>query len=802
MPIQHIATLRAGKNESEKGDDEMLKVVETRGLPPWQSNAELNVVGQHYPRIEGAEKVTGRAQYAYDIQLPGQLYARVLRCPHPHARITNIDASKAESLRGVHAVLTMANTPDVEWYEEKSKLFDPTLRFVGDEVAAVAAESEEIADDALRLIQVTYEALPFVAEIEKALLPDAPLIHSNSEHGNLIDKPKVYERGDVEEGLRQADVVIDQHYATESALHNSLEPHGCTAYWHGNQLTLWESTQGIFEVREMMAEKLGLSEHHVRVIKHHMGGGFGAKQIAWKQSAIAALLSKRSGRPVQLMLDREAENLAAGNRNATLQHVKLGAKRDGTLTAIVCENKQAVGAYRVGGEGSSVSGPYEALYRCPNVRTEQAGVYINAGPSVAFRAPGFVEGAFALESAMDELARTLNIDPLELRLKNYAEEDQKKELPYSSPNGLRACYERAAAEFGWQEARQQRASSLSPSGPKRRGIGMAAHDWGGAGHPPGYAWIKLNGDGTVDVITGTQDIGTGTRTGLTQIAAEELGMPISQITLHLGDTAQGPYAPTSAGSATLATIGPAIREAALNVRQQLLDAAALVLEEPVERLIVREGKVSVKDAQGDDPTPNESTSVSIAEITQRLAPHMIQGHGAREANNREKSVRTFGAQCVEVEVDIETGEVTVLRLVASHDCGRIVNPTMVDSQVIGGVTQGIGYALTEERIMDIGRGMVLNANLEEYKVPTVADIPEIIHAQVNLPDLMANSTGVKGIGEPPLIPTAPAVANAIYDAIGVRLRHNPLTRRRLLAALAGQARQNQATGKEAGHETL
>ncbi len=275
MPIQHIATLRDGKQDGTE-EEEKLKVVEARGMPAWEADAQFTFVGQRHTRIEGAEKVTGRAQYSYDMQLTGQLYARVLRCPHPHARIVSIDASKAEALRGVHVVLTMANTPDVEWYEEKSKLFDATMRFVGDEVAAVAAESEEIAEDALRLIQVNYEILPFVVEIEKALRPDAPLIHPASEHGNRTDEPKVYKRGDVEAGLRQADVVIDQQYTTEAALHNSLEPHGCTAHWHGNHLTLWESTQGIFEVREMIAEKVGLPEHHVRVIKHHMGGGFGA----------------------------------------------------------------------------------------------------------------------------------------------------------------------------------------------------------------------------------------------------------------------------------------------------------------------------------------------------------------------------------------------------------------------------------------------------------------------------------------------------------------------------------------------
>jgi xanthine dehydrogenase YagR molybdenum-binding subunit len=775
MPIRHIATLRDGASSEDE-----LKVVENKGVPTWGNDAELTIVGQRFTRVEGAEKVTGRAQYSYDIQLPGQLYARILRSPHPHARITSIDTTQAEALPGVHAVLTMANAPGIEWYEEKSDLFASTVRFVGDEVAAVAAESEEIAEDAIRLIQVEYEALPFVLDIEKALLPDAPLVHPANEHGNLTAEAKVYERGDVEAGLREADVVIDRVYVTETALHNCLEPHGCTAQWHGNQLTLWESTQGIFEVREQVAEKLGLPEHHVRVIKHHMGGGFGSKQIAWKQTVIAALLSKESGRPVQLMLDREGENLAAGNRNATIQHVKLGAKRDGTLTAIFCENQQAAGAYRVGGEGSNVSGPYERLYQCPNVRTEQKAVYINAGPSVAFRAPGFVEGAFGLESAMDELARELEMDPLKLRQHNYAVEDQKKGQPYSSPEGLRTAYDRIDKEFGWDQAKQSPTQEATPStSTKRRGIGIAAHDWGGAGHPPGYAWIKLNSDGTADVITGTQDIGTGTRTGLTQVAAEELGLPMSNITVHLGDTAQGPYSPTSAGSATQATIGPAIREAAINVRQQLLDAAALVLEEPADRLHVRNGIISVKD------TPE--TNVTVAEVTGRISPHMIQGHGSREANPKDRSVRTFGAQCVEVEVDTATGEITILRLVAAHDCGRIINPTMVDSQVIGGITQGIGFALTEERIMDARYGTPLNANLEEYKIPTVADIPSITHAPVDIPDVYANSTGSKGIGEPPLIPTAPAIANAIYDAVGVRLRHTPLTRRRLLEALAEQS---------------
>lgn len=738
-------------------------------MPTSPSSGAPTHVGRAYPRVEGAEKVTGRARYSYDIRLPGQLYARVLRSPHPHARVLHIDTSRAAALPGVRAVLSAANAPDIGWYTD-STLFDRTVRFVGDEVAAVAAETEEVVEDALRLIEVEYELLPFVIDLEGARRPDAPRLRPD---GN-ISGDKKYGRGDMEAGFRAADVVVEATYVTPTALHNCLEPHGCTASWEGDNLTLWDSTQSVFEVREQVAQKLGLPENHVRVIKQYMGGGFGSKQIAWKQDVIAALLSQRSGRPVQLMLDRESENLAVGNRNATEQRVRIGARRDGTLTAIEAEIALETGAYQTGGEASDVAGIYQTLYRCSNVRTRQVGWYINTGPTVAFRAPGYVEGAFGLEQAMDELARTFGMDPVELRRRNYSDVDQQGDKPYTMPQSLRACYDHATAAFGWQTWQRPPAT-----GSKRRGIGFAAHNWiGGAGHPPGYAWVKINGDGTADMITGTQDIGTGTRTGLTQIAAEELGLPMERVNLKLGDTANGPYAPVSSGSATQATIGPAIRAAAAEAKRELLEAAGRFLEEPAERLRVRDGQIYVAgDAQ---------PAATVAEIMGRMVPHMMLGQGARGPNPKNKAVRTFGAQCIEVEVDTETGEVTVLRVVASHDCGRIVNPTMVDSQVIGGVTQGLGFALTEERIVDARTGIVLNANLEEYKVPTIADIPVIEHAQVNLPDPEANLTGAKGIGEPPLIPTAPAIANAIFDAVGVRLHEGPFTRDRVLAALAAR----------------
>lgn len=759
------------KVEKAAGESRKVTIEETSAQPKWDDSTRFSVVGRSFSRVDGVEKVTGRARYAYDIHLPGQLYAKVLRSPLPHARIRWIDTSRAAALPGVRAVLSVANAPSVPWYED-SFVFDRTLRFVGEEVAAVAAESEAIAEDALRLIEVEYEPLPFVIDMEAALRPDAPKIHPD---GNLADEPKTYQRGDPEAGFAEADVVIGHLYTTQAALHNSFETHGCTASWEGDRLTLYDSTQSVFDVRQQVAEKLGLPEHHVRVIKQFMGGGFGSKQIAWKHDVIAALLSKRAGRPVQLMLDREAENLAVGNRNPTRQHVRLGAKRDGTLTAISAVVDQAVGAHMTGGEASNAAGIYHTLYKCPNVWTQQRVIYINAGPAVAFRAPGHVEGAFGLESAMDELARELRIDPLELRRRNYTGWNQEEGKPYTSPDALRLCYEKVETAFSW--------GNRPPHpiiGSKRRGIGFAAHDWmGGGGHPPAYAWVKFNADGSADVVTGTQDIGTGTRTSLSQVAAEELGLPMESVALHLGDTAAGPYAPVSSGSATQATLGPAIRAAAIDAKRQLFEVASKLLEVPPAMLSIRDGKIHILD----EP---EERAVPVADVTGAIAPHMILGQGARGPNPADKAIRTVGAQIVEVEVDTETGEISVLRVVTSHDCGRIINPTLVDSQVIGGITQGIGFALTEGRVIDERYGAVLNPNLEEYKIPTMADIPPIDHARLDLPDLEANPTGAKGIGEPPLIPTTPAIANAIYDAVGIRLRHSELTREHLLAALAAR----------------
>ena len=751
-------------------EDGKLSLTEHEGVDQWGADHRMTVVGQPANRLEGIEKVTGGALNSYDVRLPGQLYAAVLRSPHPHAHIVSIDTSRAEALPGVHAVISSANTPKTPWFTD-SFVFDTTVRYVGDEVAAVAAESEDIAADALRLIEVEYEVLPHVTNLEDAVRPDAPKLRDT---GNIAEEPKVYDRGDAETALASADVVVDAVFTTQAAVHNSLEPHGCTVAWEGDRLTVWASTQSVFTVRQMVASSLGIPEHDVRVIKHHMGGGFGAKQVAWKDAIIAPLLARRAGRPVQLMLDRRAENLASGNRNPTWQHVRFGAKSDGTLVGIWADIHINNGAYQVGGEASDVPGMYQTLYKCENVHTRSLTVLTNAGPAVAFRAPGHVESAWAIEQVMDELARKLDLDPVEFRRRNYSGRDQLEDRDYTLPEGLRFCYDKVTADFGWDRYERPPAD-----GPTRRGRGFAAHDWvGGAGHPPAYAWARLNPDGGIDVITGTQDIGTGTRTGLAQIAAEELGVELKDVRLQLGDTAVGPYSPVSSGSSTMASIGPAVRGAVGDVRRQLLGIAAVKMEVAAERLSIDGGRISVAGTS--------DQSLTIAEVMADIAPANLLGKGVRGPNPTDKSVRTFGAQCIEVEVDTETGEVTVLRVSTAHDIGRIVNPALVDSQIYGGITQGIGFALTEERVMDERLGLVMNANLEEYKIPTMLDIPPIHHAHVDVPDPAANITGAKGVGEPPLVPTAPAIANAVYDAVGIRINDAPISRQRLLALLADQ----------------
>lgn len=791
------------KTEFEGHVFEEYVVVEGEGLSAWEPEAKFKFVGKGAQRIDGAERVTGKALYTYDVQLPGMLYGKTLRSPHPHAQIKKLDTRRAAKLPGVRAVLSHKNIPKISFRGGQTFIFDEIVRYVGDEVACVIADDEEICQDALELIEVEYKLLPFVLDSEEALKPDAPKVQPN---GNLLNgQPDVYERGDLQKGFAQADVIVEGRFKTQCALHNCMETHGSVALWEGDSLTIWDSTQHIFGVRAAAAQLLGLPLHKVRVIKKYMGGGFGSKNGLGKYTILAALGAKATGRPVKVMLDRHEENLAAGNRPSTIQHLKIGAKRDGILTALTLKAIVGAGAYC--GWPPSVGGPARQLYLCPNLKTEQHTVFINTGPLSAFRAPGYVEGTFALESLMDELAKNLGMDPLELRLKNYTEADQMTGRPYST-KGLREAYERGAKLFGWGltprspspkgkgrdphpapsplkgEGWGEGEAGLGERSRKRRGFGMASQIWGGNGGPPAYAFVKINPDGTATVVSGTQDIGTGTKTVLAQIAAEELGFPLEKISAEIGDTQTGPYAPLSAGSMTVPSVGPAVRVAAHDAKQQLLNVGAQLLEVPQESLSIQGGLFV---------SPKLKEPVAAKDVLTKLQNFMIVGRGARGPNPEDVSVMTFGAQFAQVEVDTETGEVTVQKIVAVHDVGRVINPLTLSSQIEGGIIQGLGFALSEQRVVDRVTGVVVNNNLENYKIPTTLDVPEIIHEMIDRPDLRANNLGVKGVGEPPIIPTAAAIANAVADALGVRIYELPITKDKVLQALLEKASESHAS---------
>ncbi len=742
-------------------------VVEEEPLKAWGPDERLRVVGKRIPRVDGIERVTGTAKYTHDLQPPGVLYGKILRCPFAHARIKKLNTAKAGKLASVRSIMTAEDAPEIKWWGGRSFLFARELKYQGEEVAAVVADDPDIARDALQLIEVEYEQLPFVVDPTEAMKPGAPRVHPD---GNIEDRgPSTYERGNADRGFADADIIVEDTYRTQVALHNAMETHGSVASWDGDFLTIWDSTQNVFGVRNTVARKLGIPQERVRVIKQFMGGGFGAKGECGKYTVIAALMAKRTARPVKIILDRNEENLAAGNRSSTIQRIRLGATKEGELTAIYLNVISAVGAY---GWGAFVDGPAKMLYKCPNVRTEQFTVFTNTSPNTAFRAPGFVEGTFALESAVDDLAAKLGMGPLEFRIKNYAEEEQTEGVRYSS-KGLNVAYLVGAERFGWADREKRRFKD----GSKVRGFGMASQIWWGAGGPPAYATIKLTSNGTAIILTGTQDLGTGTKTILAQIAAEELGFRLQDVTVLIGDTHVGPYSPISAGSGTIASVGPAVRSAAHDAKNQLLDIASQILKVPLDQITVRDSEIHVNGRQ--------ERARSISEVLSVLGNFMIIGKGSRGPNPNE-AVNTFGAQFAEVEVDLETGEVSVIRLVAAHESGRVMNALTTESQIEGGVVQGLGFGLMEERILDRATGRVVNANLEDYKIPTVADIPEIIPLPLDLPDSLANNLGAKGVGEPPIIPTPAAIANAVSDAIGSRVRESPMTRARILELLSGR----------------
>jgi len=746
-----LARLIRTEKEVEGRYEDVWIVVEEDALDQWPAGP-LTTVGQAVPRVDGLQRARGQAGYTADLQLPGMLHAAVLRSPYARARVTGIKLDAARSAPGVRAVL---GPGELEVLRD-----DPG--YVGQAVAAVAAETFGQAQAALGLLDLDWEVL------EPLLDPDEAVRRES-----FVSDVKTYERGDFERGVAEADVVVEAEYRTQVVLHNSMETHQAVCHWDDDGITVYISTQYIWGVRDAVAEHLGLPPDKVRVVCHAMGGGFGSKNGPGDYTPIAAELAKRTGRPVKCALTRREENIAAGNRNATIQRLTAAAKSDGTLLALGGEFINAIG---LSGWSASTEGPMKMLYACENVRTVQYPAKLNLPPMAAFRAPGFVEGTFALECLLDELAAKLDLDPLELRRRNYASSDRVDDRPFSSKN-LEECYRRA--EPHWAKRDEVRARS---EGPWKHGIGLASQIWYGGGGPPSYAWIRLGADGRVQVVTAMQDIGTGTRTAMAQIAAEELGIPVEHVQVSLGDSARGPFASISAGSSTVPSMGPAVRSAAADAKRQLIEIAA-------QRFHLEERVLDVKNGQ---IVSSDGGSWPLTEVTGLLEDGQILGKGARGPNPAGMQVLTFGVQVAEVAVDVETGEVRVDKIVAIHDVGRVINQLGASSQVEGGIIQGIGHTLSEERIVDPATGSILTRTLDAYKLPTIADVPEIVTELVDVPDPHLTNLGSKGLGEPPIVPTAAAIANAIRDATGASVFSLPISREEMLRALREAAQREKA----------
>jgi xanthine dehydrogenase YagR molybdenum-binding subunit len=731
--------------------EERWTLVEDDETPEYDDANPAAIIGTPTPRVTARFRLDGSARYTSDIQLPGQLEVAVLRSPFANAKLTAIDAEAARAVPRVRLVVT----PDDELPDyDGTALLTAEPGYAGAAVAAVAAETMEAAEAAVAALAPQWEELGFIIDIDAA-----------ADAQRFLEEPTEYERGDVEAALADAAHVVEEEYRVPAQLHNSMEPHCAVAEWRGDDLTVWSSTQAIYEGRAELARAFGIAAERVRVICEFMGGGFGSKFGVGPEGVLAAVLAKLSRHPVRLVYTRREENLTAGYRTEARGELRVGADADGTLRGI-----EASVVMGLGSEGWTypILEPMKAVYKCDNVRGFVLPVGQNLGPSAAFRAPGVMEGTFMLELALDELADALGIDPLEIRRTNYVEDDQQASRPYSSKN-LLDCYDRAAELAGWADR-----DSLRSDGRIRRGMGLATQIWWGGGGPPAYAEVRMGRDARPMLEIGMQDLGTGVTTACAMITAERLGVSPQEVLVLAGDTTRAGHGPASGGSMTLASVAPAVRAAAHHTRAQLLDLASDMFEIAASDLTLEDGEIRSVDGTLRRP---------ITDLTGKLGNAWVTGRGSRSPNPDGLSVNTFGCQIATVAVDTHTGEARVERIVAVHDIGRVVNPMGARSQALGGILQGIGYALMEERVVDPTTGTVVNAGLEDYKMPTIADLPEVVCEFVDRPDPNL-ALGVKGLGEPPIIPTAGAIGNAIAHALGVRLREAPFTPRRILEALS------------------
>jgi len=685
-------------------------------------------------RLDGPDKVTGRARYTYDISRPGMLYGRMVRSPYPHARITSIDLSRAQSAPGVTAVLAYRKTGD-------------ELLYQGDPVAAVAADTEERARDAARLVRVRYEPLPHVSN-ETQAFQDANAPKWSSTQANT--RAGVHqETGDLDAGVTQAAHLVEQTYSTHVITHVCLETHGTVCEWDGDRLTAWVSTQGVHQCADGFAQALGIPRTNVRVITQYMGGGFGSKFAPDAQGIICAKLAKMAGAPVKLMLDRKEEHLDTGNRPSAFAKIRAGVTNDGMLTVFDGQS------WGTGGAGAGSNFPLPYLYRFPNRRRSHTDVYINAGQQRAMRAPGHPQGCFLTEILMDELADRVKIDPVEFRIKN---------APPLAPNAQWITYFRDGAKrFGWNA---RHATGDPTPGPIKTGMGVSAHLWGGAGRGT-QAHVDIHNDGSVVVKCGTQDIGTGTRTIVAIVAAETFGLPVSAVKPEIGDTAY-PFSGGSGGSTTAASVTPAIRVTCTDALNALFAKVAPTLGTTAENLVAAGGRIHVAGA------PAKGLAWADACKTIGTEPISVDG----KWQDRLSGAGTSGVQFAEVSVDIDTGIVRVKRILAIQDCGLIVDRLTAESQVYGGVIAAINFALFEDRILDRETGQMVNPNMEWYLLAGMSDVPQIDIDLRNMP-----GRGVIGIGEPPTVSTASAIANAVRNATGATIRSLPLHPHKVLAAI-------------------
>jgi xanthine dehydrogenase molybdenum-binding subunit len=735
------------------------------------------MIGESVKRPDMPSKVSGRAQYAGDLSLPGMLHAKTKRSTIAHARIKRIDAAKARAYPGVRAVLTHHDVPRVLHYgsphprsasvTKDQYILDDKVRYWGESVAVVAADSEEIADEALDLIEVEYEELPAAFTVEQALASSV-LIHGTK--NNLVVDPVTVRRGDVERGFKEADLIVEGTYEMGRPTPAYMEPNICVAQWNEDRLTMWISTQTPFMVRGILAEVLGLPLTKVRVLVDHMGGGFGAKQDLFQSEFLCALLAKQAGRPVRMEFTRKETFLGGRSRHPGTVWLKQGFRKDGSITA-----RQARVVFNSGAYGSHAPGvtavgttALTSLYRCDNVLLEGKCVYTNTPIAGAYRGYGVVQTYYALDIQMDEAAERLGMDPALLKLNNAVREGDLS--PSGHPvvgHGLEDCIRRGMQEVNWPVKKKS----------KNRGWGMGCEMHGSSAYPgikeQGNATVRMNDDGTVQLFTGTTGLGTGAHTALAQIVAEELGVRFDDVSVVHGDTDVVPWDIGAFASHTTYMGGRVAQMAAAEVKQQVLALAAEALEASPADLEIHLGKITVKGS-------DHSLSVKDAVSPKRGLP---AAQLIASSTYKPTKSYSFAAHFVEVQVDTETGQIDVLQVVPVHEIGKVIHPVAAAGQIEGGIQQGIGHTLTEDYVIDLKNGRSLNPGFVDYKMPLSLDMPPIRTILLETAPDPGGPFGAKGVGEDPIIAIGPAIANAVYDAIGVRFRHYPITPEQVLTGL-------------------